>query len=167
MDLGQREMNSKPRLMIIIICFEFLVAPSPLGMGLSLLLLQTFITKVMTPPLQWVLWCTAQSPHFGTHVPVSSAARSAAGAWLTAKGSHLAWGQDPLWGQLHPIPGGGGLWRRGHLVSRGDNSEGPPNSRASYKIGWGLSSDCVVAQLFPLPRPLPSFSPRCWSQEHP
>ena len=39
MDLGQSEMNSKPRLMIIIICSEFLVAPSPLGMGLSLLLL--------------------------------------------------------------------------------------------------------------------------------
>ena len=48
MDWGQSEMNSKPRLMITI-RFEFLVAPSPLGMGLSLLLLQTFITKVMNP----------------------------------------------------------------------------------------------------------------------
>lgn len=94
------------------------------------------------PVVDAVVYCL--EPPFRTQAPISSAAGSVASWWLTAKGSHLAWGQDGPWGQLHLIPGRGGLCRWGHLVSRGDNSEGVPSSRASCGIDWSLCCDCVV-----------------------
>lgn len=167
MDWSQSEMNSKPRLMIII-CFEFLVVPSPLGMGLSLLLLQTFITKVMNPfPCSG---CCGVPPRAATSGPTYPFP-----LLLGVLPAHGSLPKGATWPEVRTLSGdsciqflvGEGYEGEAILFPGVTTLKGPPNSRASYRTGWGLCCDCVVAQLFPLPRPLPSFPPRCWFQEHP
>lgn len=79
-----------------------------------------------------------------------------------------------IWPKVRTLPGdshisywcvcGGGRrfeqgwsWRPEHLISRGDNSEGPPSSRASSGIVWGLWGNCAVEQLFQLSGPILHF----------
>lgn len=79
------------------ICFMFSGAPRPLGMDCCPSCYRHYRSRRCPPAMAA---CCAHSPLI-SEAHISWAARRAVSSWLTAKGSHLACGQDPPGRQPH------------------------------------------------------------------